>query len=127
MQLRDVADGLAYLHAELPPKPAMVHGNVRGVHITRSHISVAETRSQENVLIAHDGRAVLSDFGITCYAQTSFDELIVRTASRLMFWAPELLRMKGAMEPTSQSDVYAFGMLIYQVCPPHYAISNWAC
>ncbi|EJD49350.1 kinase-like protein [Auricularia subglabra TFB-10046 SS5] len=101
----DVADGLRYLHKEA----GMAHGDVK----------------PPNILISRDGSAVIGDFGLSTTISPGPDltgELHRRLCS-LGYCAPELADDQ-AMYPdapdirrskTTMSDIYAFGMVIYQV------------
>eukprot|EP00928_Gymnodinium_smaydae_P009818 TRINITY_DN13678_c1_g2_i4.p1 TRINITY_DN13678_c1_g2~~TRINITY_DN13678_c1_g2_i4.p1 ORF type:complete len:367 (-),score=46.93 TRINITY_DN13678_c1_g2_i4:347-1447(-) len=62
----------------------------------------------ENMILGHDGRAVLLDFDLACYAS---DTLATRTKSgSLGFMAPEVIRG----EPCSfLSDVFSVGCVVY--------------
>lgn len=100
----DVALGLAYLHNV----KRIIHGDIKA----------------ENVLISDNGRAVLADFGLSTYVsprrQGTSDDL-----RRLYTWAycaPEVLD-DTAEDPsapgvirskTKMSDMFAYGVLLYQ-------------
>jgi serine/threonine protein kinase len=78
---------------------------------------------QLNVLIDDNGRAVLCDFGlsrmasdITSGAATSNSEGIIGSRN---WMAPERL-MGGSL--SKASDIYAFGMTLYEVSCIHVAI-----
>jgi hypothetical protein len=91
---------------------------------------VDKTR-QGNILISKEGRACLADFGLTTIArmtrQATANISTASAASLLPFidggtsrWmSPELLHpdKSGAEDsrPTTQSDCYALGMVIYEV------------
>ncbi|EJD47448.1 kinase-like protein, partial [Auricularia subglabra TFB-10046 SS5] len=95
----------AYLHTF----PRVVHGDLKC----------------ENVLVSEDGKALLTDFGLS----TTIDKLVSDTTTRteirhwntLRFAAPELLfdaarSTSGRLRSkTPETDVYAFGMLAVQV------------
>ncbi|KAJ6562386.1 kinase-like domain-containing protein [Mycena capillaripes] len=93
--LRDISLGLEYLHSR-----KICHGDLKGI----------------NVLVENSGRALLCDFGlarlkadITSRTRTT----AVTTVSGSRNWmAPELL--SGSL-PRTPSDVYAFGMTVYEV------------
>lgn len=87
---------------------------------------------QENILINQDGRACLVDFGLSTIVgvDTHLDPLdpsllIVNQRDSLMsfveggsypWMSPELLEVSdGNYRPTKESDVYALGMVIYEV------------
>lgn len=78
----------------------------------------------ENVLVSHDGKAQLADFGFSTPAEKSRLEdttaMGIRLSNTLRFAAPELLlddakASSGKIKSkTTQADVYAFGMLVLQ-------------
>lgn len=85
--MRDVGQGLQFLHNA---NPFVVHGNLKGT----------------NVLINHDLRAKLSDFGFASKKKNGKDAPT--------FWtAPECLR--GDSLITTASDIYSFGVLTYEI------------
>jgi len=110
--LKDVAAGLCYLHSQ-----SVVHGDLKG----------------PNILIKNDGRACLADFGLTRIlaeftSSSSKDPggTVVRMSPE-MLW-PEVFGMRDG-KPTKQSDVYALGILIYEVVcgyRPHPESGEWA-
>ncbi|EJD35396.1 kinase-like protein [Auricularia subglabra TFB-10046 SS5] len=103
--LTQVAEGLRYLH----DVAGIVHGDLKC----------------ENVLISSTGSALLSDFGLSTTAAAA--ELTTTTALRgrntLRFSARELITDEAftpghptrKRSKTTMSDVYAFGMVVYQV------------
>ncbi|KAG6327879.1 hypothetical protein ID866_11210, partial [Astraeus odoratus] len=106
--LKGIARGLAYLH-EHKPNP-VIHGDLRGQH----------------VLVSHDGRAVLTDFGLSSLVESSFVTMLSLSASWAMRWAaPELLTdPKG---PSVASDIWSFGMTALELFtrqPPFHDIMN---
>ncbi|KAF8602010.1 kinase-like protein [Ceratobasidium sp. AG-I] len=92
----DICKGLAYLHAS-----NIVHGNVQGI----------------NVLISHDGDAVLSGF-VNAVWQDSTLQFTATTETRwsLRWMAPELIEENQGKEGTHSfaADVYALGMTILE-------------
>jgi len=112
--LGDAAASLQYLHSQ-----SVVHGDLSG----------------SNVLIDGNGRACISDFGLsvllTELGESTYTES--RHVGGALRWiAPELLDNEVPEDeehplhlfPTPQSDVYSFGMVILQVLtgrvPYHY-------
>ena len=75
---------------------------------------------QDNILISHDGRAVLSDFGISRLLVNNITVEGTTSFKGSMRWtAPELIVPPNEPQAhsfqTMASDVWAFGMVIY-VC-----------
>ncbi|KAG1723091.1 kinase-like domain-containing protein [Suillus lakei] len=106
--LRDVARGLQYLHSQL-----IVHGDLSGF----------------NVLIDGDGKARLTDFGLSALIPARISQVLLPTApgGTLHWIAPEYLRADASDVPSmvsQASDVYSFGGIMLQVLegkiPYHY-------
>ncbi|KAG6329714.1 hypothetical protein ID866_9374 [Astraeus odoratus] len=88
----DIARGLHYLHNHQPS--VVVHGDLKGV----------------NVLISEKGQALLTDFGFSVLANSSFSLSTPNSPGGTMNWmAPEHFDGDGG-EVTPASDVWAFGM-----------------
>ncbi len=64
----------------------------------------------ENMLIGHDNRILLSDFGIALVAQSSLSQSTQEVAGTVAYMAPEQLQGK----PRIASDQYALGVVIYE-------------
>ncbi|KAF8839149.1 kinase-like protein, partial [Paxillus ammoniavirescens] len=112
----DVAAGLQYLHSR-----SVVHGDLSG----------------GNVLIDADGRACISDFGLSTLLTQLGGSTFATThqaAGTLRWTAPELLDLQEPVDgvdpphtvPSPQSDVYSFGRIMLQVLtgkvPYHYYV-----
>ncbi|KAG6336079.1 hypothetical protein ID866_3005, partial [Astraeus odoratus] len=67
--LSDIAKGLYYLHSHEPP---VYHGDLKG---------------QQNVLISDDGRALLTDFGLSFLVKSFESDDVGRTTSERDVWA----------------------------------------
>ncbi|KAF8835171.1 kinase-like protein [Paxillus ammoniavirescens] len=111
--ISDAAAGLRYLHSQ-----SIVHGDLSG----------------SNVLVDGNGRACISDFGLSTLL-TKLGGSTYATSSHvqgtLRWTAPELLDFQVPEDgdyvfPTPQSDVYSFGSILLQVLtgkvPYHYCI-----
>ncbi|KIK79065.1 hypothetical protein PAXRUDRAFT_296367 [Paxillus rubicundulus Ve08.2h10] len=103
--ISNVAEGLQYLHSQ-----SVVHGDLSG----------------SNVLIDADGRACISDFGLSMLLTQLGGSTYAtsRLAEGTLRWtAPELLDLQVSedeenplhVNPTPQSDVYSFGSIMLQI------------
>ncbi|KIJ07611.1 hypothetical protein PAXINDRAFT_102882 [Paxillus involutus ATCC 200175] len=116
--ISDAAAGLQYLHSQ-----SIIHGDLSG----------------SNVLIDGNGRACISDFGLSTlltklggstYATSSHVQGTLRwTAPELLdFQVPEDEENPPDVFPTPQSDVYSFGSIMLQILtgkvPYHYCIRD---
>jgi serine/threonine protein kinase len=110
--LRDIAEGLKYLHQE-----QIVHGDLTSM----------------NILLDSDDRAILCDFGLSgVVAEVKSATFMTSTVSGNARWmAPELMELASEdtdevsiIEPTYQSDMYSFGCLALETLsgkmPYHY-------
>ncbi|EJT98842.1 kinase-like protein, partial [Dacryopinax primogenitus] len=97
-----IAYGLEYLHNQTPP---VVHGDIKG----------------NNVLVSDDGNALLADFGLSTVVE-DIDPGITSMlyAGSLPWMSPErmdpsrfALDIRTARTPAS--DMWSFGMTIYEV------------
>ncbi|KAG6333051.1 hypothetical protein ID866_6040 [Astraeus odoratus] len=86
----EIAKGLHYLHNhDLCP---IYHGDLKGA----------------NVLISHDGHALLTDFGISYLVKSSFSmSLNVPRGGTINWLSPENL---DDLRISAESDIWAFGM-----------------
>lgn len=96
--LRDVSAGLEYLHKQ---RPALVHQDIK----------------PDNILIADDGRYMLSDFGISHKVSTSTfgtgKGSFSAISGTLAYMGPEHFIDKKSV--TTASDIWALGMSIYEL------------
>lgn len=84
-----IAEGLRYLHNL---SRAVVHGDLKGA----------------NVLISDDGKALLTDFGLSSITNSSFSLSAPANAGGSIHWmAPEILE---GNEKSTQGDLWALGM-----------------
>jgi serine/threonine protein kinase len=111
----DIADGLKYLHDN-----NVVHGDLHG----------------SNVLVDDNERALLSDFGrAKVIGHQGYSTYLVAGCAEFM--APELLSNDEEDEEendgagadrgppfSKMSDIYAFSMLMFQVCVPGRVIAS---
>ncbi|KAF9231203.1 kinase-like domain-containing protein [Melanogaster broomeanus] len=98
--LCDIAAGLGYLHSQ-----GIVHGDMHS----------------ENVLVDEEGRACLTDFGLSLIIQDFVGKSYLKSSvcGVVRFADPELVRqvhVEGKMaHPTTPSDIYSFGGLMLHV------------
>lgn len=104
--------GLEHLHDK-----DVIHNDIKGVCESINFVVVApHASSQNNILIANDGRALIADFGISRIGKPGA-ELTVSTTdkARSTRWrAFELMEAAVADEdfryaPTKEADVWSFG------------------
>ncbi|KAG8894978.1 hypothetical protein FRB99_000826 [Tulasnella sp. 403] len=86
----EIADALTYLHTE-----GYIHGDIKA----------------QNILVACDGRSQLCDFGVS-RAVSALTLSGLKGTGSLPWRSPELWDDESK---TLESDVYAFGMTIYEV------------
>ena len=96
----------------IPPREAAAIGRQVGDGLAAAHIAGVVHRDIKpgNVLIAEDGRAKITDFGVS---RAVDDVQLTRTgviAGTPAFLAPEVAR---GQEPTAASDVFALGATLY--------------
>jgi len=87
--LKDISQGMRFLHSA---KPKIIHGDLKAA----------------NILVDSKFRAKVSDFGLS-----QKRKMVGRITGTPYWMAPELLR--GETSNTAASDVYSFGMLLYEV------------
>jgi len=99
--LREVAEGLSYLHSY-----GIVHGDLKGA----------------NVLVSRNGRALVSDYGLMSIQsdQTFMSAATPGVVGMSRWLAPELInppRRKEHRQPagTAKADIFAFAMLVIEV------------
>ncbi|KAI6142836.1 kinase-like domain-containing protein [Pisolithus tinctorius] len=92
--IKDIALGLRYLHGLKRP---IVHGDLKG----------------DNVLVTSDGRAVLTDFGLSVLENSSFSMTVSNEFGGSLRWmAPEMVNDLSTKDPrfSMEGDIWAFGM-----------------
>ena len=110
--------GLHYLHER-----DIIHGDLKGVcPIVFDIIPCSQTIPQHNILITSDSpaRACLADFGLSTLTPNPLGEATTITSGGTPpYMAPELLDPEKFGEknsrPTKPADMYAFGMMVYEV------------
>ncbi|EIW73856.1 kinase-like protein, partial [Coniophora puteana RWD-64-598 SS2] len=113
--IRDIINGLEYLHTQ---KPHVIHGDIKTVR-TRCRLlwRCSEISVQENIFVSSTNQARIGDFGLS-YIKNSDRKRWTSTANRsdgktLRYSAPELMRDDAPM--SRGRDIYAFGCTIFEV------------
>ncbi|KIM53149.1 hypothetical protein SCLCIDRAFT_139595, partial [Scleroderma citrinum Foug A] len=90
-----IANGLLYLHTY--KEGPIIHGDIKGF----------------NVLISEEGRALLTDFGLSFLTNSSFSMSTPgHFGGKLPWMAPEML---NGGEATAARDVWAFAMTVLEL------------
>jgi len=120
-QLHGAAQGLSYLH----DCAGLTHGDLKGVGFSSTRDRFLFDVQQANILMSNDSppRACLADFGFMTMVLDPGQPMSCRAqleGGTVMFMSPELLMpskfgFKEAI-PTLEADIFAFGLVIYQVC-----------
>ena len=125
----DLTAGLNYLHSQ-----QVVHGDLKGVRTAVIHTSEADRsrQQQSNLLIGATGQGLLCDFGVSrIIGSPGFTTAIFGTPP---FMAPELFPDLALIDEdasddetesfcpefTKETDVYAYGLTLLQVCDPFH-------
>ncbi|KAJ6528312.1 kinase-like domain-containing protein, partial [Mycena vulgaris] len=105
-QLRDVSLGLQYLHSR-----KICHGDIKGA----------------NILVEDSGRALLCDFGLSRVKSDVTSRTVREGPTTILgsrnWMAPELL---AGSAPKMPSDIYAFGMTLYELYTDEVPLSSIA-
>jgi serine/threonine protein kinase len=114
-QLRDVAQALEYLHSL-----SLVHGDLKFVgSFNPPYLYVVLNCDcfQANILVDDDNHARVTDVGLSTIVGPSFGRSVASNNSA-RWTAPEFVVDLDTEEnpgPTTKSDVFSFGRLIYAV------------
>jgi len=91
---RQIAQGMRYLHSK-----AILHRDLKS----------------QNVFLREDLTVKIGDFGLATL-KTKWNEASKSIATGSILWmAPEIIRMKDAESFTFKSDVYAYGIVLYEI------------
>ena len=113
----------------------MVHGDLKGVRLSAPVASFSScqpnSRSQPNILINDHGRACLADFGLAIiirgFTSSGFDK--DKSKGTPVWMSPEVcwpdrFGLGTDARPRKESDVYALGTVIYEVCVLHILVAT---
>ena len=113
LQLADISRGLRYLH-EWPS----VHADLKSVSQTFEYfIRLWTNGAKSNILIDSNHSARIADFGLTSLLRHPSISMSVSApvgGGTIQWMAPELFNEDS--RPSKESDIYALGMVIYEVC-----------
>ena len=122
-----MATGLEFIH-----KNGVVHGDLKGVRGTFPlHRPLVDSGNhQDNILVDSNHTARLADFGLASVTAVGvkipgFSFSVHRGEGTYAWMAPEILGTTAESVPKSkQADIYATGMVIYEVTPSCIPLSS---
>ncbi|KAJ6764497.1 PROTEIN NSP-INTERACTING KINASE 2-LIKE [Salix koriyanagi] len=103
--VRGIASGIAYLHGHKANKPSLIHQNI----------------TAEKVLIDQRYNPLLADSGLQNLLTNDIVFSALKTSAAMGYLAPEYTTT-GRF--TDKSDVYAFGVIVFQVLSGKRKVSN---
>lgn len=127
-QLREVLEGLCYLHAQ-----KVVHGDINTVNSLIVHYNSSSLihRAQVNIFIDDEGHARLADFGLTIIGDLTANRMPTTAgqAGTVRWLPPEQLDTfdAGVGRRSTAGDVYAFGCLVVAVRVSFSLTLVWRC
>ena len=121
-----MATGLEFIHQN-----GVAHGDLKGVREpVLFRCVLAELRdNQDNILVDSNHTARLADFGLASVTAVGvkipgFSFSVHRGEGTYAWMAPELLGTTAEDVPKSKTaDIYATGMVIYEVVAPYIPLS----
>ena len=103
-------------------KPAVIHGDLKGVSISSCFVKLSDNKGKVNILITKSSRACLADFGLSTVKDSKSLAVtsapITRKGGTLRWQAPELLDPDlddAKCINTMASDAYAYALVCYEV------------
>ncbi|GMT23378.1 hypothetical protein PFISCL1PPCAC_14675 [Pristionchus fissidentatus] len=105
--LKQVGLGMNYLHSK-----NIIHRDLKS----------------NNIFLTHDNTIKIGDFGLaTVKSRWSGSNQSVQPTGSILWMAPEVIKMKDANPYTTRSDVYSYGVCMYEVlsgCLPYEHINS---
>ncbi len=99
----------------LQQKEQLIMDAALGLHYLHSQGVMHRDFKSDNVLIDGEGRARLTDFGLSKRAEASHGTSIGKQTLDIQWMAPEILRSGSNRAFTNAADVYSFGVVVWEV------------
>lgn len=116
LQIEGILRGLQHLHSN-----GIIHGDLKAVCIASAYERRLIQNVQANVLIGPDGKAVLSDFGLSKILEQQHSGYSTWPTGSPHWLAPELCSALKAEQRlldniSFASDIWALACTVYEVC-----------